>query len=98
MLLEAAALLASRGHLVDVTLAGEGVLRPELERLAERLGIAARVSFLGAVGQDRLRELYEARLDLLPAQLRRGGSGRPDGGDGDGPAGHQHADRRAFPS
>lgn len=68
VLLEATALLASRGHLVDVTLAGEGVLRPDLERHAERLGIAAQVSFLGAVGQDRLRELYEtASIFCLPS-------------------------------
>jgi len=60
VLLEAVALLAARGHLVDVTLAGEGALRGDLEGLAEQLGIAPRVSFLGAVGQDRLRELYEA--------------------------------------
>ena len=51
-----------------MTLAGEGALRPDLERLAERLGIAARVSFLGAVGQDRLRELYEtASIFCLPS-------------------------------
>lgn len=60
VLLEAVALLAGRGHLVDVTLAGDGALRADLEGRAERLGIAARVSFLGAVGQDSLRELYEA--------------------------------------
>jgi colanic acid/amylovoran biosynthesis glycosyltransferase len=68
VLLEAVALLAGRGHLVHVTLAGEGALRPDLERRAERLGIAPRVSFLGAVGQDRLRELYEtASIFCLPS-------------------------------
>lgn len=68
VLLEAAALLAGRGHLVDLTLAGEGDLRPALERRAEQLGIAAQVSFLGAVGQDRLRELYEtASIFCLPS-------------------------------
>jgi colanic acid/amylovoran biosynthesis glycosyltransferase len=60
VLLEATALLADRGHLVEVTLAGDGTLRADLERRAEQLGIAPQVSFLGAVGQDRLRELYEA--------------------------------------
>jgi colanic acid/amylovoran biosynthesis glycosyltransferase len=68
VLLEATALLAGRGHPVEVTLAGEGPLRPDLERRAERLGIAAQVRFLGAVGQDRLRELYEtASIFCLPS-------------------------------
>jgi glycosyltransferase involved in cell wall biosynthesis len=68
VLLEAAALLARRGHPVEVTLAGEGALRPELERRAERLGIAPLVSFLGAVSQDRLRDLYEtASIFCLPS-------------------------------
>lgn len=68
VLLEAVAQLASRGHQVEVTLAGDGSLRPALERRAELLGIAPRVSFLGAVGQDRLRELYEgASIFCLPS-------------------------------
>jgi len=68
VLLEAVALLAERGHPVAVTLAGEGALRPELERRAERLGIAPQVTFLGAVGQDRLRDLYEsASIFCLPS-------------------------------
>jgi colanic acid/amylovoran biosynthesis glycosyltransferase len=60
VLLEAVAELARRGHEVGVTLAGDGALRPELERLAGRLGISSRVEFPGAVGQDELRALYEA--------------------------------------
>jgi glycosyltransferase involved in cell wall biosynthesis len=68
VLLEATALLASRGHVVDVTLAGEGELRLDLERRAERLGIAPQVSFLGAVGQDQLQKLYEtASIFCLPS-------------------------------
>jgi colanic acid/amylovoran biosynthesis glycosyltransferase len=60
VLLEAVAELSRRGHRVEATLAGEGALRPELERLAGRLGIASQVEFPGAVGQHELRELYEA--------------------------------------
>jgi colanic acid/amylovoran biosynthesis glycosyltransferase len=68
VLLEAVAMLAARGQLVQVTLAGDGALRPDLERRAERLGIAAQVTFLGAVGQDQLRELYEdASIFCLPS-------------------------------
>jgi glycosyltransferase involved in cell wall biosynthesis len=60
VLLEAVAELARRGLEVEVTLAGGGDLRPELEAFAGRLGISSQVEFPGAVGQDRLRELYEA--------------------------------------
>jgi glycosyltransferase involved in cell wall biosynthesis len=60
VLLEAVAELARRDLDVEVTLAGDGALRPELERLAGRLGISSRVEFPGAVGQDELRDLYEA--------------------------------------
>jgi glycosyltransferase involved in cell wall biosynthesis len=68
VLLEAVALLAGRGHNVEVTLAGDGALRGDLEARAERLGIGPQVSFLGAVGQDRLRELYEgASIFCLPS-------------------------------
>jgi len=68
VLLEAVALLAGRGQHVDVTLAGDGALRGELEARAERLGIAPQIRFLGAVGQDRLRELYEgAAIFCLPS-------------------------------
>jgi colanic acid/amylovoran biosynthesis glycosyltransferase len=68
VLLEAAALLAARGHKVNVIVAGEGPLRPTLERLAERLGLASHVSFPGAVGQDEIHALYSrASIFCLPS-------------------------------
>jgi glycosyltransferase involved in cell wall biosynthesis len=68
VLLEAVAALAGRGEDVELLLAGEGRLRPELEHEAERLGIADRVSFLGAVGQEEIRDLYErAAVFCLPS-------------------------------
>lgn len=68
VLLEALALLAERGLEARVTLAGEGRLRPRLEEQAERLGLASRTTFLGAVGQDELHELYEkASIFCLPS-------------------------------
>ncbi|MGH2852767.1 MAG: glycosyltransferase family 4 protein [Solirubrobacteraceae bacterium] len=68
VLLQAVASLAARGRLVDVTLAGEGLARPMLERLAERLGIAAQVSFPGAVGQEEIQALYAgASIFCLPS-------------------------------
>ncbi|MCW2988671.1 MAG: glycosyltransferase family 4 protein, partial [Solirubrobacterales bacterium] len=57
-----------RGPNVTATLAGEGALRPQLEEMAERLGIASRLEFPGAVGQHQLRELYEgASVFCLPS-------------------------------
>jgi glycosyltransferase involved in cell wall biosynthesis len=68
VLLDAVSQLAARGVAVELQLAGEGSLRPELERAAARLGIAERVFFLGAVGQEELRALYErASIFCLPS-------------------------------
>lgn len=68
VLLEAVSKLARRGHTPRLTLAGDGAIRPRLERLAEELGIASQVTFLGAVGQDDLHELYSsASIFCLPS-------------------------------
>jgi len=48
----------------EYTVAGEGILRPELERLAEELGLSKRVRFVGRVSDADLRDLY-ARADLF---------------------------------
>jgi colanic acid/amylovoran biosynthesis glycosyltransferase len=68
VLLEATALLAERGHAVDVTLAGEGPARPALEHHAKRLGLASRVRFPGVVGQEEIHALYAgASIFCLPS-------------------------------
>jgi glycosyltransferase involved in cell wall biosynthesis len=69
VLLEALAMLSRRGGLnVALTLAGEGPSRQALEKLAQRLGIASRVAFLGAVGQEEIAALYEsAAIFCLPS-------------------------------
>jgi len=68
VLLEATMLLAKRGHKVNVTLAGEGPLRPTLERFAERLGLSSQVSFPGAVGQEEIHAMYAgASIFCLPS-------------------------------
>lgn len=67
-LLEAVMLLARRGRRVNLTLAGDGPSRPTLEHLAERLGIAAQVSFPGAVGQEEIHAMYtNASVFCLPS-------------------------------
>jgi len=45
-------------HPWELHVVGAGPLRPELERLALRLGVAARVRFLGGVENRRLPDLY----------------------------------------
>ncbi len=68
VLLEAVALLLERGLEVKATLAGDGAARADFEGLAERLSIAARVSFPGAVGQDDICALYaDASIFCLPS-------------------------------
>lgn len=48
----------------EYTVAGEGELRPKLERLADLLGLGERVRFVGRVSDAALRNLY-ARADLF---------------------------------
>jgi glycosyltransferase involved in cell wall biosynthesis len=68
VLLEAISLLEQRGHRVKLTLAGDGPSRQALEAFAEALGIAARTSFLGSVGQDEINSLYaKATIFCLPS-------------------------------
>ena len=45
-------------------MSGDGALRPHLETLARRLGVAWAVRFTGWVGEDRLPEAL-AGLDLV---------------------------------
>lgn len=61
-------------QLPDVALyvAGSGEMEGNLRRLAERLGVASRVYFLGALPQERLRLLYSAVDCLVLASSREG--------------------------
>jgi colanic acid/amylovoran biosynthesis glycosyltransferase len=68
VLVEAAALLAERGHSVNVTIAGDGPSRRDIEHHAKRLGVASRTSFPGAVGQDDIHAMYAgASIFCLPS-------------------------------
>ena len=58
------------GEGVDVrlTIVGDGPKRADLERLAAELGVADRIVFAGAVGQDPIREHYRrAAVFCLPS-------------------------------
>jgi colanic acid/amylovoran biosynthesis glycosyltransferase len=68
VLLDAFALLAARSIEADLVLAGDGHTRADLEAYADAVGIADRVRFLGAVGQQDIRELYaQATVFCLPS-------------------------------
>jgi glycosyltransferase involved in cell wall biosynthesis len=54
--------MASVGPGVTLVLAGDGTQRANLEALAERLSVADRVRFLGAVSDDVLIDLYAGAL------------------------------------
>ncbi|MBA2348527.1 MAG: glycosyltransferase family 4 protein [Solirubrobacterales bacterium] len=60
VLLDALARLAGEGSRPRLILAGEGSERDTLAAAALRLGLADRVTFLGAVGHDRTAALYAA--------------------------------------
>jgi glycosyltransferase involved in cell wall biosynthesis len=68
VLLEAVGLLAARGRRVAVAFAGEGPSRPALEALAGKLGVQAQTTFLGAVGQEEIHDLYaRSSIFCLPS-------------------------------
>jgi colanic acid/amylovoran biosynthesis glycosyltransferase len=58
-----------------ITIAGEGPLLPELQKLARELGVADRVSFTGFVSQEELRQIYyRSHFFLHPSQTGRDGN------------------------
>ncbi len=59
LIVRAVAELASRGVAVQLRIAGRGDREPQLRVLADRLGIADRVEFLGYVSEARKRELFQ---------------------------------------
>lgn len=71
-LIEAAAQLAPRFPDLKVVIAGDGFERPELIRLAETLGIADRVTFLGWVPNTDLPPYYRAAAVSVIPSLEEG--------------------------
>ena len=62
--------LVDQGIDASVTFVGDGDLRPMLEKMAEELGIAARVTFTGLFGSamDVREKLLEADIFILPTK------------------------------
>ena len=68
VLLEAFSRLVEGGVGAHLTLVGQGPQREELERMAEELGVADRVTFAGGLDHDRVRgELGRADVFCLPS-------------------------------
>jgi glycosyltransferase involved in cell wall biosynthesis len=58
-----------------LTIAGEGPLLGELQKIAGELGVTDRVSFTGFISQEQLRELYyKSHIFLHPSQTGRDGN------------------------
>ena len=58
-----------------LTIAGEGPMLGELQRLARELNVGARVSFTGFISQQQLRDIYYAsHIFLHPSQTGRDGN------------------------
>jgi colanic acid/amylovoran biosynthesis glycosyltransferase len=75
VLLTALARGGGRLRRIELDLVGSGELRQELERLAERLGLAARIRFLGARTENQVIEhLDQADLFVLPSIVDSEGS------------------------
>jgi glycosyltransferase involved in cell wall biosynthesis len=69
ILLEACALLAARGTPARLVLIGEGSQGPVLAAQAERLGIAAHVTFAGRLAPPAIRaQFHAADLFVLPSR------------------------------
>ena len=81
-LIEAAAKLKPRFPDLKVVVAGDGFERPDLIKLAESLGIATDVTFLGWVPNSRVAAVLPRRRGI-GHPLARGGIRHP-GGRGDG--------------
>ena len=68
LLVEAVHALVERGHDVALTVVGDGPSRGHLRAQADRLGLGGRVEWVGALGQDEIRERYaSADVFCLPS-------------------------------
>ena len=70
LLIEAVARLRDEGSAVELVLAGDGELRPEIERRIAELRVGERVRITGWVSADQVRELLlQSRALVLPSAM-----------------------------
>lgn len=73
--LRAFAAFGQRHPAAEFTIAGEGPMLEELQRLARELGIADRVTFSGFISQRELRELFQqSHIFLHPSETAADGN------------------------
>jgi glycosyltransferase involved in cell wall biosynthesis len=72
LLLEAARELVRRGREFELVLAGDGPLRPEVERLIAEYGLASRVRITGWVSGEQVRDLLLAARGLILPSFAEG--------------------------
>jgi glycosyltransferase involved in cell wall biosynthesis len=73
--LRAFAVFLDRYPNATLTIAGEGPLLGELQKLARELNIEGRVSFTGFISQEQLRETYyQSHIFLHPSQIGHDGN------------------------
>jgi glycosyltransferase involved in cell wall biosynthesis len=72
LLLEAAARLVARGMPLELTFAGDGELRPELETLISAHNLQAQVRITGWIGGEQVREEILAARALVLASYSEG--------------------------
>ncbi len=73
-----AQLLAQPGRTAHLTVAGNGPLRDKLSQLAQELGCAAQITWLGDVDNTRVRQLMN-EVDLMALPCRTDSNGDRDG-------------------
>lgn len=68
LLLEAAAAIVRKGVSLEIVFAGDGEMRPEVERLSDALGLRGHVRITGWIDSGRVRdEILAARALVLPS-------------------------------
>ncbi len=68
LLIEAAHRVLQQGVALELVLAGDGEMRPEIEALIDRLGLRAQVRITGWISGDQVRtEMLAARALVLPS-------------------------------
>jgi colanic acid/amylovoran biosynthesis glycosyltransferase len=68
LLVDAVARLKQKGVRVDLVLAGDGPMRPEIEQMVREFGLQDRVRITGWISSDRVREeILAARAMVLPS-------------------------------
>jgi len=73
-IIQAVSRLHSEGFLFELTIAGDGPLMHDLKALAEKLGVAEYINFLGVLPQEEIYKLYVSHNALILPSREEGRS------------------------